>query len=87
MKSNIYKFPTIIFMTLISFQGSIWAQDPSHYSDEVNILISREYQFNNDKPVLLFAGSSSIRKWDNIESYFPGYNVKKMVSWGRSLVI
>jgi len=64
----------LTFMFLI--QG-LSAQDPDRFKDEVEQLSIKKYQFDNVKPVLLFAGSSSIRKWENIESYFPEYNVIK----------
>ncbi len=77
MKSNLFKTLPVVFVLLLCLQVSIPAQNPARFNDDVSGLISKEYQFNDDKPVLLFVGSSSIRKWDNIETFFPEYNVIK----------
>jgi len=77
IRSGIFKLFPVIFILVLLIQGSVLAQDPARFADEVNALTSKTYHFDNDKPVLLFAGSSSIRKWDNIEDSFPGFNVIK----------
>ncbi len=74
---NMYKAVFLSFILLLFLQGILLAQDPARFNNEVNELISKDHHFNNSKPVLLFAGSSSIRKWNNIEDSFSGYNVIK----------
>jgi hypothetical protein len=51
------------------------AQSPLRLQDEVEHLDSIEYGFNNQKEIILFTGSSSIRKWENITNYFPDYQI------------
>ena len=51
------------------------AQDPNRFINEIKKLESKEYNFNNNKKLIVFAGSSSIRKWKNVSAYFPRYNV------------
>jgi len=76
MRSTKFRAVPVLLMLIFLIQG-VAAQDPDRFKDEVEQLSAIKYQFDNDKPVLLFAGSSSIRKWENIDRYFPEYNVIK----------
>ncbi len=63
-----------ILLILISVVS--WAQEKNPpYWDEIQRF--REIDKENPPPknVILFAGSSSIRMWDGIESYFPGFTL------------
>lgn len=51
------------------------AQDPKRFQKEIEILANKESCFSPDQELLLFAGSSSIRLWEDMESAFPGYHV------------
>jgi len=51
------------------------AQDPNRFKNEVDELVTKEYNFSTDKKLVVFAGSSSIRMWNDVQSYFPEYNV------------
>jgi lysophospholipase L1-like esterase len=51
------------------------AQDPKRFQKEVDILAAQEYNFNNNKKLVLFTGSSSIRMWNDVQSVYPDYNV------------
>ena len=63
----------IIFLLLVTFISN--AQDPNRFKDEVNQLVNKQYNFSNDKKLVVFTGSSSIRMWKDVQSYFPDYNV------------
>lgn len=63
----------VVFFYILTQGGS--AQDPKRFKDYVDILSNKEYHFDKDKKTLLFAGSSSIKKWNDIDEYFPEYNV------------
>ena len=39
------------------------------------MLFRSEYNFGADKKLVVFTGSSSIRMWNDVQSYFPEYNV------------
>lgn len=58
----------------LSFQN-LSAQDPLRLQNEVEHLDSLSYDFDESKEIILFTGSSSIRKWDSIPNYFPDYQV------------
>ena len=50
----------------------ISAQDPLRFKDEADSLNRLQIIQDNDKKIILFTGSSSIRMWGNITEYFPG---------------
>lgn len=70
IKSNL---TTIIFLLLGTIISN--AQDPNRFKDQVNELVNKEYIFGTDKKLVVFTGSSSIRMWNDVQSYFPEYNV------------
>ena len=51
------------------------AQDPNRFKEQVDRLFNKEYNFGSDKKLVVFTGSSSILRWNDIQSYFPEYNV------------
>jgi len=74
MKRNI-KLQLFVFGILSFGFISANAQNPNRFIKTVNQLDSIEYQFNNDKELIVFAGSSSIVMWKDVAEYFPEYNV------------
>lgn len=69
------KFRLVVFVFLIFGTLFSGAQDPNRFKKEVEELDSAEYNFTPEKKLVVFAGSSSIRMWKDVQSYFPGYNV------------
>ena len=51
------------------------AQDPNRFKNYVDELYAKEYNFNSDKKLVVFTGSSSVRKWKDVADYFPEFNV------------
>jgi lysophospholipase L1-like esterase len=51
------------------------AQDPNRFSNQIEDLVKKEHHLDPGKKLLLFTGSSSIRMWNDIQDYFPDYNV------------
>ncbi|MFV0592726.1 MAG: GDSL-type esterase/lipase family protein [Draconibacterium sp.] len=68
------KFYFLLFLLLAACLFTN-AQDPARYKDAVANLSAKEYQFSPDKKLVVFAGSSSIRMWKDVQDYFPGFNV------------
>jgi hypothetical protein len=69
-------FRSLLITVLLSFQLiNISAQNPLRLQAEVDHLDSLNHKFDNEKEIILFTGSSSIRKWDNIDEYFPDHQV------------
>jgi lysophospholipase L1-like esterase len=72
-QSGFFKF---FLITAVLFTNlHLNAQDPKRFQKEVDILAAQEYDFNQDKKLVLFTGSSSIRMWNDVQSVYPDYNV------------
>ena len=74
MKQKINFKPLVLIILLFGFLSSN-AQDPNRFKNSIDELNNKEYNFNPDKKLLLFTGSSSIKMWKNVPDYFPEYNV------------
>ncbi|HRX11108.1 MAG TPA: GDSL-type esterase/lipase family protein [Draconibacterium sp.] len=70
IKTNLIVF---IFLLIATFHSN--AQDPNRFKKDVDELAGKEYNFSNNQKLVVFAGSSSIRMWKDVQSYFPEYNV------------
>ncbi len=46
------------------------AQDLSRFDDEVSMIAMRDFQKDDQKQLVLFTGSSSVRLWTNLQSEF-----------------
>jgi lysophospholipase L1-like esterase len=51
------------------------AQDPNRFKEQVDQLYNKEYHFSPDKKQVVFAGSSSVRMWKDVQNYYPDFNV------------
>ncbi len=72
MKS-IQKFTILILLFFVVANSK--AQDSIRFKNDVDQLYNKEYNFRNDNKVVVFAGSSSIRMWKDVQDYFPEFNV------------
>jgi lysophospholipase L1-like esterase len=63
---------SILFLIFTLFAT---AQDPERFKDQVEELVKKDYTFSPDKKLVVFAGSSSFRRWKDVQSYFPEFNV------------
>jgi len=60
-------------LTLLAFQFSQAQQAP--FQDEINQFKQQDKQHFPPKNAILFVGSSSFRKWTDVQNYFPGYTI------------
>jgi lysophospholipase L1-like esterase len=70
-------FKNYFLLIIFLFNGAFItnAQDPNRFKDQVYELVNKEYNFSSDKKLVVFTGSSSIRMWNDVQSYFPEFNV------------
>ena len=61
---------TISFLLLVSYNGLQAQQHPPFY-DEIQNFKKLDSAHFPPKNAILFVGSSSIRKWEDVQSYFP----------------
>ncbi|MDZ7646626.1 MAG: GDSL-type esterase/lipase family protein [Cytophagales bacterium] len=63
----------ILVGCLLSFSLLLQGQDPQRFEKEVNDLVAGDSAINNKK-LILFTGSSSIRFWKSLHTDFPKQN-------------
>lgn len=66
---------TLISVLVFTFSIGVRAQDPGRFQKAVEVLVQKNHSFDDEKELVVFAGSSSIRMWDDVQTYFPEYNV------------
>lgn len=64
----------VVFVLLLLFVGPLKAQEPSRFQAEVDKLIAGDSAID-EKNIILFTGSSSIRVWTSLKTDFPKHNV------------
>jgi len=69
-----FRFIVLWAALLINVAFPLQAQDPLRFEKEVEELTSGDKSLNK-KDIILFTGSSSIRMWSDMQSYFPGHNI------------
>jgi lysophospholipase L1-like esterase len=69
------RFGPLILLTILSFSGILYAQDPGRFQNEIDIIDLKNIEKLNTHDLILFTGSSSIRRWQDIPDYFPGKNI------------
>ena len=72
MKGSI---PLLSFWILLGFYSFGRAQDPNRFSQEVDQYIEEEFARDENRPLILFTGSSSIRFWKDLEDTYPGKQI------------
>lgn len=56
--------------------AQLWAQDPARFEDEVAEIVKRnDSLWDKQEKTIVFAGSSSIRFWENLQRIFPSYQI------------
>lgn len=61
----------LMFALLLISTTALFAQDPLRFKDEVEQLKKKEYSYTAADEVTVFTGSSSVRMWKDVQSYFP----------------
>ena len=69
-----WAFAIVAFLLLFN-QNQSFSQDPLRLKAEVDHLDSMVYSLDVKREIILFTGSSSIRKWENISNYFPDHQI------------
>lgn len=66
---------TFLLLFFVGIGFSSWAQDPTRFQKEVD-RIHEKYPPNLQREnLILFTGSSSVRMWNDLSSYFPDHEI------------
>ncbi len=71
---KIYKSVTVFLILLIAFQ-EVRAQEPAPFYNEILEFKKQDSIHFPPANAVLFVGSSSIRKWEDVQSYFPAETI------------
>lgn len=76
---------TIFFFLFIFCTQHLYAQEHPAFWDEIQTFKKQDSINPPPKNAILFVGSSSFRKWEDVQSYFPGYKIINRGFGGSSL--
>jgi lysophospholipase L1-like esterase len=69
------KISSISIIAIFLLSSILNAQDPKRFQKEIDTIDLTYKSKVNMKDLIVFTGSSSIRRWKNIGTYFPGKNI------------
>lgn len=69
------KFLFLLGLALLHIGGHLWAQSPQEYENDIRTIKQFDKMYAPPPHPILFIGSSSIRKWDDLERNFSKYVV------------
>jgi len=71
------RFNRLLFLPLILFiiPNLVFSQDPSRFKTEIDTINKKYVSREGSRDLILFTGSSSVRRWENVQEYFPGKNI------------
>jgi len=65
----------IVFILILISDHFLFSQDPLRFQAEIDSLKKLNIETGTDKKIILFTGSSSIKRWEDIQEYFPEYTI------------
>ena len=71
MKKSLF----LLGLALLQISGYLWAQSPARFENDVHTIQQFDKIYAAPPHPILFTGSSSIRKWDDLERNFSKYVV------------
>jgi hypothetical protein len=64
-----------LLVAILSFSCIVHAQDPNRFQKEIDTIDLKNKKKVISEELIVFTGSSSIRRWKDIQEYFPGKNI------------
>ncbi len=77
------KFAFLLSVFISVFTLKVFSQEP--FADEIRAFKIEDSLHKPPQHAILFVGSSSFRKWTDVQSYFPGYTIINRGFGGSSL--
>jgi lysophospholipase L1-like esterase len=67
----------LLFLPLILLlaHNVTFSQDPLRFKKEIDTINKKNISREGSKDLIVFTGSSSVRRWENVQEYFPGKNI------------
>lgn len=67
-------FKSTAFLLFLFLSSSLFAQDPTRFQSEIDVIQEKQFKIDSSKEVVVFTGSSSIRMWRDVQDYYPHIN-------------
>lgn len=65
---------SILFILLLGYTSTLFAQDPTRFQSEIDELKAKQFQIDDSKEIVVFTGSSSIRMWRDVQTFYSDIN-------------
>lgn len=72
---NLDNIQWILIALILLMSIGATAQDPKRFQKSIDELVTKEYNFDTGKELVVFSGSSSIKLWKDVDTVYPEYNV------------
>jgi lysophospholipase L1-like esterase len=72
---NPSRFYTVFLVLFFSSFCLSYAQDPKRFQEEIDTIDLKYSKIIKPDNLIVFTGSSSVRRWKNINDYFPSKNI------------
>ena len=92
-----FVFALVLLQILALFDSLLVAQDLNRFQNEVDAILARDFTADPEKPLVIFAGSSSFRLWKDVHQDFPkvqalnhgfgGSTMKELFHYADELII
>lgn len=69
------KLSVSITFILLSAFPQLFSQDPARFAQEIRAIGLKYSEIKYAPDLIVFTGSSSVRRWDNLQEYFPSKNI------------
>lgn len=66
---------SILLVLFLSCASTLKSQDPRRFQKEIDTIDKRYAGKADNHKLIIFTGSSSVRRWENIRDFFPGKNI------------
>jgi hypothetical protein len=74
-----------LFVLLLFIPGIVFSQDPLRFRNDIDTIGKKYSKIAGTSDLILFTGSSSIRKWQNIQELFPTRNIVNTAFGGSQM--
>jgi lysophospholipase L1-like esterase len=65
----------LFLIVALLITSALNAQDPKRFQRDIDTIDIKNSKKANSHDLIIFTGSSSIRRWQNVKDYFPGKNI------------
>jgi len=69
------RYSYLFFISFLLITSGLNGQDPKRFQKDIDTIDMKNNKKANSSDLIVFTGSSSIRRWQNVREYFPERNI------------